>query len=58
MRKGMNFDQLKLNLLGEVTLNYGKFISTVINFLLTYKGYNSAVESHGLRGHDDKLNTN
>ena len=29
---GMNFDQLKVNLLGEVTLNYGKFISTVINF--------------------------
>ena len=44
MRKGMNFDQMKLNLLGEVTLNYGKFISTVINFLITYKGYNSAVE--------------
>ena len=44
MRKGMNFDQLKLNLQGEVTLNYGKFISTVINFLITYKGYNSAVE--------------
>ena len=31
---GMNFDQLKVNLLGEVTLNYGKFISTVINFLI------------------------
>ena len=44
MRKGLNFDQLKLNLQGEVTLNYGKFISTVINFLNTYKGYNSAVE--------------
>ena len=40
----MNFDQLKLNLQGEVTLNYGKFISTVINFLITYKSYNSAVE--------------
>ena len=40
----MNFDQLKLNLQGEVTLNYGKFISTVINFLNTYKGDNSAVE--------------
>ena len=67
----MNFDQLKLNLLGEVTLNYGKFISTVINFLNTYKGYNSAVEfsvaltnhdmrktwrSHGPRGHDTALN--
>ena len=67
----MNFDQLKLNLQGEVTLNYGKFISTVINFLNTYKGYNSAVEfsvalanhdmrktwrSHGPRGHDTALN--
>lgn len=31
---GMNFDQVKLNLLGEVTLNYGKFISAVINFLI------------------------
>ncbi len=31
---GMNFDQLSLNLLGEVTLNYGKFISAVINFLI------------------------
>ena len=31
---GMNFDQLKVNLLGEVTLNYGKFISTVINCLI------------------------
>ena len=31
---GMNFDQLKLNLLGEVTLNYVKFISAVINFLI------------------------
>ena len=49
----MNFDQLKLNLQGEVTLNYGKFISTVINFLNTYKGYNSAVEfSVALVNHD------
>ncbi len=31
---GMNFDQLRLNLLGEVTLNYGKFITAVINFLI------------------------
>ena len=31
---GMNFDKLHVNLLGEVTLNYGKFISTVINFLI------------------------
>ena len=31
---GMNFDRLSLNLLGEVTLNYGKFITAVINFLI------------------------
>ena len=31
---GMNFDRLSVNLLGEVTLNYGKFISAVINFLI------------------------
>lgn len=31
---GVNFDQLKLQLLGEVTLNYGKFITAVINFLI------------------------
>ena len=29
---GMNFDQLSLNILGEVTLNYGKFTTAVINF--------------------------
>lgn len=31
---GMNFDQLSVNILGEVTLNYGKFITAVVNFLL------------------------
>lgn len=31
---GMNFDQLSVNLLGEVTLNYGRFITAVINFLI------------------------
>lgn len=31
---GMNFDQLHWNLAGEVTLNYGKFISAVLNFLI------------------------
>lgn len=31
---GVNFDQLSLNILGEVTLNYGKFITAVINFLI------------------------
>lgn len=31
---GMNFDQYKVKLLGQVTLNYGKFITAVINFLI------------------------
>ena len=31
---GMNFDKLSVNLLGEVTLYYGKFITAVINFLI------------------------
>lgn len=31
---GMNFDKLALKLTGEVTLNYGKFISAVLNFLI------------------------
>lgn len=31
---GMNFEQYKLQLTGEVTLNYGKFISSIINFLI------------------------
>lgn len=31
---GMNFDRLQLNLLGEATLNYGKFITAILNFLI------------------------
>ena len=31
---GMNFDQLSVNILGEVTLNQGKFITAVVNFLI------------------------
>lgn len=31
---GMNFDQLHVKLLGEVTLNYGKFITAIVNFLI------------------------
>lgn len=31
---GMNFDKLSINLLGEATLNYGKFITAIINFLI------------------------
>ncbi len=31
---GLNFDQLSVNLMGQVTLNYGKFITAIINFLI------------------------
>lgn len=31
---GMNFDQLSITLAGDATLNYGKFITAVINFLI------------------------
>lgn len=31
---GMNFDQLSWNIIGDVTLNYGSFLTTVINFLI------------------------
>lgn len=31
---GMNFDQLSIKLMGDATLNYGKFITAVINFLV------------------------
>lgn len=31
---GMNFDMLYVNILGDVTLNYGKFLTAVVNFLL------------------------
>ncbi len=31
---GMNFDKLSVQLAGEATLNYGKFISAVLNFVI------------------------
>ena len=31
---GMNFERLSLKLSGDVTLNYGKFVTAVLNFLL------------------------
>ena len=31
---GMNFDQLSVNLAGGATLNYGKFITAIINFVI------------------------
>lgn len=31
---GTNFDKLTLQLAGDATLNYGKFISAIINFLI------------------------
>lgn len=31
---GMNFDKLTLNLVGDATLNYGKFLTAILNFLI------------------------
>lgn len=31
---GTNFDQFAWNITGDVTLNYGKFITAVVNFLI------------------------
>lgn len=31
---GMNFDRLSWNIMGDVTLNYGSFLTTIINFLI------------------------
>lgn len=31
---GKNFDDLSVNILGEVTLEYGKFVTAVVNFLI------------------------
>ena len=31
---GMNFDQYHIKLLGQVTLNYGNFLTAVFNFLI------------------------
>ncbi len=31
---GMNFDQLSWNITGDVTLNYGSFITAILNFLI------------------------
>lgn len=31
---GMNFDQLRWHIIGDVTLNYGAFLTAVLNFLI------------------------
>nr|MBQ8252905.1 large conductance mechanosensitive channel protein MscL [Lachnospiraceae bacterium] len=31
---GMNFDRYKIQLLGEATLNYGEFLTAVMNFVI------------------------
>lgn len=31
---GMNFDRLSWNIIGDVTLNYGSFLTTILNFLI------------------------
>lgn len=50
---GANLDKLTVSLLGEVTLNYGKFIAAIINFLLMalilfliIKAFNKASSLH------------
>ena len=32
--RGMNFDRLSWNIVGDVTLNYGSFLTTILNFLI------------------------
>lgn len=56
---GMNFDQLAWNITGDVTLNYGKFITAVVNFIimalivfLIVKGMNAATSK--LQKKDDE----
>ena len=31
---GMDFDRLSWNIVGDVTLNYGSFLTTILNFLI------------------------
>ena len=42
---GMNFDQLKMNLLGEVTLNYGNQMPTL--YLKAGRGYWDLIYERG-----------
>jgi large conductance mechanosensitive channel len=51
---GMNFDQYSLNIAGEVTLNYGKFITAVINFLIMALVLFIIIKA--VNGFGDKLN--
>lgn len=58
---GMNFDKLHLNLLGEVTLNYGKFLTAVMNFLIMalvifvlIKAMNKAAATFTLKKEEEK----
>lgn len=58
---GMNFDKLHINLLGEVTLNYGKFLTAVMNFLIMalvifvlIKAMNKAAATFALKKEEEK----
>lgn len=61
---GMNFDKLHLNLLGEVTLNYGRFLTAVMNFLIMalvifvlIKAMNKAAATFTLKKEEEKETT-
>lgn len=61
---GMNFDQYSVTLMGDATLNYGKFITAVINFLimalvifLIVKAMNKATEKFGPKKEAEAVTT-
>jgi large conductance mechanosensitive channel len=61
---GMNFDRLHIKLLGEVTLNYGKFLTAVMNFLimalvifLIMKAMNTAAAKFSTKQEEEAVTT-
>ena len=61
---GINFDQLSVKLVGDATLNYGKFITAVLNFLIMaliifimVKALNKAAEKFSAPKEEEKVTT-
>ena len=61
---GMNLDKISVKLFGEVTLNYGKFIASIINFLLMslvlfliIRTVNKAASKMSVKQEDEKITT-
>lgn len=59
---GMNFDQLSIKLMGDATLNYGKFLTAILNFLIMalviffmVKGLNKVSEKFAAKKEDEAL---